>query len=154
MCTHDPTRAGHENQHAGGIGTSLRRDIRPEAPGHDQIDNRERNHQRPIGGCPLGCHTVTRQIAGHHVQKSGHRRCTRKPQNEDRTDVVDRAEEGAEERTDGVRTLTVREVGKRPIDCSAFQFVPVGILLNLAGLVCLGMPKFLRRNEFVGACHK
>ena len=43
---------------------------------------------------------------------------------------------------------------KRPIDCSAFQFVPVGILLNLAGLVCLGMPKFLRRNEFVGACHK
>ena len=57
----------------------------------------EDQHQRPRGPGPLRRHAVARQVARHDVQQPGHRRGAGEPEDQDRADVVDRAEAVAEE---------------------------------------------------------
>ena len=58
---------GHQHQHAGGVGAALGADVGVEDPGHEQVDDREQQHQRPNGPGPLRRHAVARQILRHEV---------------------------------------------------------------------------------------
>ena len=70
----------------------------------------EQRHERPRRARPLGRHAVPRQVARHQIQQAGHRRCAGEPEDGDRADVVDRAEQLAE--------VVVRQVGQRAADAS------------------------------------
>ena len=80
-------------------------DVRVEDDRDEEGDGGEQRHERPRGARPLRRHAVARQIARHQIEQSGHRRRAGEPQNGDRADVVDRAEQLAE--------IVVREIRER-----------------------------------------
>ena len=83
---------GDHRQHAGRVGAGLGVDIGPEEHRHDEADRGEDQHQRAGRPRPVGRHAVARQVARHDVEQAGHRRRAGEPEDQDRADVVDRAE--------------------------------------------------------------
>ena len=135
--------AGHEHEHAGGVGAPLRGDIGLEGPCHEEIDNGKGDHEGAVSRRPLRRHAVARQVARHHVEEAGHRRGPGEPEDKDRGDIVDGTEDRAEERADVERALAMGDVGECPVEGLPF----VG---DLAGVVLLH-PQLVGRDDRVGA---
>ena len=87
----------HERQDACGIGAGLRFYVCPEYQRDNGTNRGKDQHQRSRGPRPVGCHTVARKIPRHDIQETRHGGGPSEPQNEDCTDVVERAKAIAEE---------------------------------------------------------
>src|ERR1043165_4382384 len=59
-------------------------------------DRHDHDYERTRCTCPLRRHTVTRQVTWHNTQQTCHRRSTSEPQNRDRAEVIDGAEDVSE----------------------------------------------------------
>ena len=92
---HGHRRRGHQHQHAGGVGAALGVDVGPEDDGDREGDAGEHQHQRAHRPGPLRGHAVAGQVAGHDVEQPGHGRGPGEPQDRDRGQVVDGAEDVA-----------------------------------------------------------
>ncbi len=99
----------HQHEHAGRVGAALRVDVGVERDRHDEADRRDHDHERTRRARPVRRHAVPRQIARHEIEQPGHRRRPGEPENRNRRQVVERAEDLAE-----VAMRQVRQARGRP----------------------------------------
>ena len=103
---HGDRRRGDHREDAGGVGAGLRIHVGPEEDRDHDADGGEDEDQRANGPRPLRGHAVARQVARDDVEQAGHRRGAGEPEDQDRADVVERAESVAKE--------FMGKVGERP----------------------------------------
>ncbi len=92
-------------KHARRVRAALLVHVRVEDDRDDEPDDRDEQDERSRRARPVGRHAVARQVARHEVQQAGHRGRAGEPQDRDRDQVVDAAEQLAE--------IAVREEGER-----------------------------------------
>ena len=108
---------GHEDKHAGGVGAPLRIDISVKEQSDGKGNANENDDQRARRTCPLRRHSEVGQIAGNKVEQTGHRGGAGKRQDENRTHVVNGAEDIAQ--------VVMGEEGHRPAICRP-SFLEIG----------------------------
>ena len=94
----------HQHEHASRVRAGLVVDVRLEDERHQETDGGDDQHDRPAGARPLRRHAVAREVARNQVQQTGHRGRAGEPEDGDRRDVVERAEDVAE--------IAMRDVGE------------------------------------------
>ncbi len=83
----------HEREHARRIGTTLRVHVSFKQDCDHETDRGENEHEGSGRPRPVGGHSVARQVAWHNIEQTGHRRGTGKPEDTDRTEIIDRAKD-------------------------------------------------------------
>ncbi len=83
-------------------------------PGDQQVDAGQKEDQRANGARPFGSHAILRQILWDEIEQAGHRTGPRKPENDNRAQVVDGSQQFARKK-DLVGTVTVSKVSESAI---------------------------------------
>src|SRR5690606_33469151 len=89
---HGDRRRAHQRKYARRIRAALSRHVRLKQYCHGETDGSKYEYQRTGRSSPVRSHAVPRQVTRHYVQQAGHCGSSRKPEDGDGRDVIDRTE--------------------------------------------------------------